>query len=641
MRLTLIKRIMLIAFIPCCAYAMSIAYQIFRNLNEITNKNDIIFKLNGIKVISQLIKSEENLFESIYAAESQTVIEQFKKKRRGYIVDVSNYFEYSEYINNLDEILSNIPDSNNFEIISPLKLSENYSIVDQLINFQVFNRELEGTNNSNIIQLERTRKALSLLYSSTLFIVREDIPINKKTFDLIINLKGIIDFSLNNNNFKYSNDTQKKVDHFNSSSSWERINNEFRNVLKYSSEGGFGVELKNITDLFLDSKNNLDLIVNSEINSIIKNEERAKNELLSSMIFTAIMITFLLLSIVLLVYYLVRLTKNELQEKIKKLDLLSEDVAHLSKSIDSNGKFINESSVSQAGSIQETAASTQEISETVKNNAEQANNSLNKTMIMREIVTENALIMAKMEDSMSEIMKSNDEIKNLVTIIGDIGNKTAVIDEIVLQTKLLSFNASVEAERAGEHGRGFAVVAKEIASLAKNSGVESAEISKIVKNSVKKSESITSVNQKKVELTSKILIDAKNKLDLLKNETEQVSSYAKKISTSSKEQSSGVEHINTAMSELDQNNRESLNYINKNNELTVELQKKSKELLMVSTDISSFVGINTKSFQISPNLPHGDDDNVLNFKKLNPNEHTQKKYTTKKIANNDDGWEEV
>ena len=74
------------------------------------------------------------------------------------------------------------------------------------------------------------------------------------------------------------------------------------------------------------------------------------------------------------------------------------------------------------------------------------------------------------------------------SIIQEIEDKTKAIDEIVFQTKLLSFNASVEAERAGEHGRGFSVVAQEVGNLAQLSGKSAAEINEILKRKYKSGE---------------------------------------------------------------------------------------------------------------------------------------------------------
>ncbi|MBC7659266.1 MAG: hypothetical protein H7249_06115 [Chitinophagaceae bacterium] len=54
----------------------------------------------------------------------------------------------------------------------------------------------------------------------------------------------------------------------------------------------------------------------------------------------------------------------------------------------------------------------------------------------------------------------------MVSVINEIVDKTRVINAIVFQTQLLSFDASVEAARAGERGKGFAVVAEKVETKA-------------------------------------------------------------------------------------------------------------------------------------------------------------------------------
>jgi methyl-accepting chemotaxis protein len=72
------------------------------------------------------------------------------------------------------------------------------------------------------------------------------------------------------------------------------------------------------------------------------------------------------------------------------------------------------------------------------------------------------------------------DIRNLETVMTEIKGITRIVTDIVLQSKLLSFNASVEAVRAGEHGRGFLVVAEEVGNLAAASDRAAKTIHKIV-----------------------------------------------------------------------------------------------------------------------------------------------------------------
>ncbi|HET9235751.1 MAG TPA: methyl-accepting chemotaxis protein [Oligoflexus sp.] len=72
------------------------------------------------------------------------------------------------------------------------------------------------------------------------------------------------------------------------------------------------------------------------------------------------------------------------------------------------------------------------------------------------------------------------DIENLQTVMAEIKGITRIVTDIVLQSKLLSFNASVEAARAGEHGRGFLVVAEEVGNLAAASDRAAKSIHRIV-----------------------------------------------------------------------------------------------------------------------------------------------------------------
>lgn len=92
---------------------------------------------------------------------------------------------------------------------------------------------------------------------------------------------------------------------------------------------------------------------------------------------------------------------------------------------------------------------------------------------VREIERSNGTLVRSMEGLSDSTRKSRAEVEKTDKIVSYISN-------VSMQTKLLGFNASVEASRAKEHGAGFNVIAKEIRKLADQSQTQSDEIEKII-----------------------------------------------------------------------------------------------------------------------------------------------------------------
>ena len=120
-----------------------------------------------------------------------------------------------------------------------------------------------------------------------------------------------------------------------------------------------------------------------------------------------------------------------------------------------------------------------------------------------EVLNNNAQVMkqssAQATDSLTELMKINEEVQSAIEQIYEQTNRTNessqrikaatnIISSISEETNLLSLNASIEAARAGEQGRGFAVVANEIQHLAEQSGNSTNEIADMVNELIRDSD---------------------------------------------------------------------------------------------------------------------------------------------------------
>ncbi len=256
----------------------------------------------------------------------------------------------------------------------------------------------------------------------------------------------------------------------------------------------------------------------------------------------------------------------------------SKNVESSSFKISSSSNNLNTATTNTAESLHQTASSLAEISAMVKKNAkatEKATVASNSSSIavqkgketVDSMINSMSDISKSTEEIAIEIENSNQEFSKIIDVILEVGKKTAIINDIVFQTKLLSFNASVEAARAGEHGKGFAVVAEEIGSLASMSGNAALEISSLLENSIKQVKHIIettkeNVNnlvengQGKVNLGLNTAEQCKLALDEILTNVTTVNKVIDQIASASKEQSVGIEQVNVAMVDLEQNSHE-------------------------------------------------------------------------------------
>jgi len=132
-------------------------------------------------------------------------------------------------------------------------------------------------------------------------------------------------------------------------------------------------------------------------------------------------------------------------------------------------------------------------------------------------------------------------MEQIATSANEISNIIGVIDEIAFQTNLLALNAGVEAARAGEAGKGFAVVAQEVRELAQRSAGAAKEIKNLI---------TTSNGQ--VQQGVQLVGETGRALELIVTEVQEINRHVAAIAESAQEQSSGLQQINTAVNQMDQ-----------------------------------------------------------------------------------------
>ena len=185
----------------------------------------------------------------------------------------------------------------------------------------------------------------------------------------------------------------------------------------------------------------------------------------------------------------------------------------------------------QAASLEETAAALDEITVNVSNSSKRADEARQVAIQANRSATASGTVVANAVDAMERIEQSSNQISSII----------GVIDEIAFQTNLLALNAGVEAARAGEAGKGFAVVAQEVRELAQRSAQAAKQIKDLIRNS-----------SVEVEGGVKLVRETGEALKTIEQLVVTINQHMDAIATSSREQSTGLSEVNSAVNQMDQ-----------------------------------------------------------------------------------------
>lgn len=208
----------------------------------------------------------------------------------------------------------------------------------------------------------------------------------------------------------------------------------------------------------------------------------------------------------------------------------TDNIASVSMEIASGNLDLSNRTEAQAHSLQETASSMRDLTDTVKQNADHAAQANRLALSASEVAEKGGAVVSQVVHTMGSINASSNKI---VDIIG-------VIDGIAFQTNILALNAAVEAARAGEQGRGFAVVASEVRSLAQRSAAAAKEIKTLIGASVDE-----------VNAGSKLVEQAGVTMDEVVASVKRVTDIMAEITSASQEQSSGIERVHQSIAQMD------------------------------------------------------------------------------------------
>lgn len=225
------------------------------------------------------------------------------------------------------------------------------------------------------------------------------------------------------------------------------------------------------------------------------------------------------------------MTVARLRDIIGQIKQSTDAINTASQEIAVGNQDLSSRTEEQASSLEETASSMEQLTGTVKQNADNARQANELASNAQSVAQKGGAVVSQVVQTMGAIHQSSSKIADII----------GVIDGIAFQTNILALNAAVEAARAGEQGRGFAVVATEVRSLAQRSAAAAKEIKSLISDSVEK-----------VENGTKLVDQAGRTMEEVVSSIGRVAAIMTDIAEASREQSSGIEQVGLAVTQMDE-----------------------------------------------------------------------------------------
>ncbi|MEN5015107.1 methyl-accepting chemotaxis protein [Erwinia sp. Eh17-17] len=239
---------------------------------------------------------------------------------------------------------------------------------------------------------------------------------------------------------------------------------------------------------------------------------------------------------------------------------IRESVSHLasaSSQIAAGNTDLASRTEQQSAAVVETASSMEELTSTVRLNADNAQQASKLAASASADARKGGQIVGEVVSTMNGIATSSKKITEIIS----------VINGIAFQTNILALNAAVEAARAGEQGRGFAVVAGEVRTLAQRSADAAKEIESLINDSVAR-----------IGTGTDLVNRAGASMEDIVNSVTHVSQIIDEISSSSNEQRQGIEQIGKAVTEMDSTTQQNATLVQESSAAAVSLEQQARKL---------------------------------------------------------------
>ncbi|CAD7380939.1 methyl-accepting chemotaxis protein [Xanthomonas arboricola] len=224
-------------------------------------------------------------------------------------------------------------------------------------------------------------------------------------------------------------------------------------------------------------------------------------------------------------------TVAQLADIVGRIQQSTDAINDAASEIAAGNQDLSQRTEQQAANLEETASSMEELTSTVRNNAEHARRANQLVVGTAAVASQGGTVVGEVVGTMAGIQAASRKIADIIS----------VIDGIAFQTNILALNAAVEAARAGEQGRGFAVVASEVRTLAQRSAGAAKEIKQLIDDSVSR-----------VEQGNVLVSQAGRTMQDIVDSVHSVTEIMHEISEASQQQSQGIEQVGQTIAQMDQ-----------------------------------------------------------------------------------------
>lgn len=280
------------------------------------------------------------------------------------------------------------------------------------------------------------------------------------------------------------------------------------------------------------------------------------------------------------------------QEMMQSLNVLVSQVQKSGIQVASSATEIAATAKQQEVTVAEQAATTSQISTTateISATSKELENTMEEVANVAEGTAAYALSgqegLRRMENTMSQVVEASSSIASKLEILNEkasnINTVVTTINKVADQTNLLSLNAAIEAEKAGEYGFGFSVVAKEIRRLADQTAVATLDIEQMVKEMQSAvSAGVMSMEKfsEQVKRSVDDVIKVSSELAQIIEQVQTLTPRFESVHQSMHFQTQGAQQINHAMMQLNESAQQTVDSLRQSNSAIEKLNDAASSL---------------------------------------------------------------